>query len=153
MTIFRFSLAVLLASLAVAPSTQAQPAPAQHSEKLEDCEIFAKEGPIPEYECVDRNVQRKERRMADALYKARQYVEERERTVKWMEDTRRSPIYLDWSQAAWKQYVDQNCTVIGGASGGSSAWVSRYEVDCYSQELDRRIKFLEELAAGQLNSG
>jgi uncharacterized protein YecT (DUF1311 family) len=131
---------------------QAEPAVAvRDSGKLEDCTEAGKDGPIPEYECVDRNIERKQRLMADALRKARRFLEARERTVTWMKDDRRKPVYLDRSQAAWDKFVEQNCTVIAGASGGSNAWVTRFELDCYSDELDRRIKFLDQLAAGDFS--
>ena len=149
MTTFRFNGAVGLLLVALALPAQAQPTAAGGtSVKLEDCTEAGKDGAIAEYECVDRNIERKEQLMADAVRKARRFLEERERTVTWMKDDRRQPVFLDRSQAAWDKYVEQNCTVIAGASGGSNAWVTRYELDCYSEELDRRIKFLEDLAAG-----
>jgi uncharacterized protein YecT (DUF1311 family) len=155
MTIFRFSVGLLYlicAAHTVAAAPVAEPASPER--RLEDCTPFAKEGPIAEYECVDRNNGRKEKRLEEASERARRSVEKRETELNsYMEDARRNPIYLDWAQAAWKQYAEQNCTVTAGALGGSNAWITRYWLDCYSEELDRRIKFLEELADGRLGEG
>jgi len=151
MTIFRFSAVLACLFLGPASGGAARSAdPQQGGSELEDCSKFAAEGYVAEYQCVGRNNTRKERRLGEALIDAQTYLEGRQNNSTVMQDNRRSPIYLDWSQTAWKQYVDQNCTVVAGASGGTSAWVSRYWLDCYSEELDRRIKFLDELGAGQI---
>jgi uncharacterized protein YecT (DUF1311 family) len=151
MTTFRSSAAALCALLC-SVATNAAPAARETSvqTQLEDCSRLARGGPIDEYQCVSRNIERKERLLGDAFSRARFYLQQHEDDG--MKDNRRSPIYLDWSQAAWKQYVEHNCTVIAGATGGSNAWVSRFWADCYSQELDSRIKFLEGIAAGQISA-
>lgn len=134
-----------LALLVVAP---AQTSTVSNS-ALEDCSAVAMQGPIVEYECKDRNIQRKEARMESLYSSAIDQVEKRaEETSKTFPDGRRSHVYLEWSQSAWKQFVDAHCTVVGGLMDGSNAWVSRYAADCYSDELDRRMKFLEAVVAG-----
>ena len=63
-------------------------------------------------------------------------------------DNRTDPKYLDASQAAWKRYVENNCTVIAAYPGGSNSAISDREIYCYEDELDRRIKFLRDVTDG-----
>jgi uncharacterized protein YecT (DUF1311 family) len=63
-------------------------------------------------------------------------------------DLRTAPKYLDASQAAWKSYVRNNCTVIAAYGGGSNSAISNREMYCYEEELDRRIRFLRDVANG-----
>lgn len=89
--------------------------------------------------------------MEEAFGQAHAYIIDHE-NKRGMQDVRRSPIYLEWSQSAWKEFAQQNCAVIAGLTGGSNAWVSRYETDCYSAALDERIKFLEDIANGKVGA-
>lgn len=63
-------------------------------------------------------------------------------------DNRSDPKYLDASQAAWKRFVDSNCTVIAAYNGGSNSATSDRLMYCYEGELDRRIQFLRNVANG-----
>jgi len=63
-------------------------------------------------------------------------------------DARTNPKYLDAAQAAWKRFVDNNCTVIAAYNGGSNSAISDREMHCYEGELDRRIRFLRDVANG-----
>jgi hypothetical protein len=60
-------------------------------------------------------------------------------------DIRTGLKYLDESQAAWKSYVDANCTVVAALGGGSNSAISDREGACYEKELDLRIAFLREV--------
>lgn len=55
------------------------------------------------------------------------------------------PKYLDASQAAWKSYVDANCTVVAALGGGSNSAITDREGACYEKELDLRVAFLREV--------
>jgi len=142
-------MSILVALTSTFLAVAAVPSPARAGVELEDCTKLAAQGPIVEYECVDRNNERREARMMAVFSTAIDAVEKRQATAS-VQDERRSHVYLKWSQAAWKEFAEQNCTVVAGLSGGSNAWVTRYWLDCYSEELDRRIKFLEQVAAGEI---
>jgi uncharacterized protein YecT (DUF1311 family) len=141
-------MSVLLGSL-FAAAFAVEPVSARDATALEDCNKFASQGHIAEYQCVDRNNERKAAQMENLYSRAIEKLQEHAAaSADTFPDLRRSHVYLEWSQAAWKQFVDSHCTVVGGLMGGSNAWVSRYAVTCYSDELDRRIKFLETVVAG-----
>lgn len=124
------------------------PAEASSGAVLEDCvALIAQGGARAEYQCVDRNNRRKEEQM-DRLY-SEALARVRKREANAAPDMRRDPAHLQKSQAAWKRYVDENCTVVAGLMGGAGGWVSRMWSDCYSQELDNRIMFLGQVAAGE----
>lgn len=152
MTTFRFRAGLVLALLSLSASSWAGSQElTANEEQLEDCAAFGAQGPITEYQCRGRNIERKERRLERAFGAALEFIRSREQGPQYMSDSRRSPIYLEWSQVAWRQYVEQDCTVQAGLLGGSNAWVSRYWINCYEQELEHRIQFLENVAAGTFN--
>jgi len=68
-------------------------------------------------------------------------------------DDRTHPKFLEASQAEWRKFVDDNCTVIGAFGGGSNSAISDRIGDCYEEELDRRIDFLREVAEGSMGAG
>jgi len=109
--------------------------------------------PFHDDRCYKWHVKRREMRLERVLVQTRQYLARRERETSRpgalaMADVRRSPAYLDRSQAAWREYVEQDCTMRAGLLAGASVWISRETRSCYLEELDRRIRFLESIASG-----
>jgi uncharacterized protein YecT (DUF1311 family) len=115
---------------------------------LEDCDRrLERPDDFARDECIGRNMDRQEARLERAFVAARSFIATRD-TSGMMDDERRSAAYLERSQAAWRQFVDHDCTVRAGLTGGGNIWVSRYWAVCYSAEMDRRIDFLETVASG-----
>ncbi len=107
--------------------------------------------------CYEREVDRQERRLEQRVVQTRDYLARRQRETDApgalaMSDNRRDPLYLDRSQAAWRQYVDADCTVRAGLLWGGNVWISRGIRNCYLDELDRRIRFLESIVAGEFTA-
>lgn len=63
-------------------------------------------------------------------------------------DTRKTRAQLEKSQTAWQNYINENCTYIGGLEGGSNAWVTGFELQCLIKETRARIYFFEHLPTG-----
>jgi uncharacterized protein YecT (DUF1311 family) len=56
--------------------------------------------------------------------------------------------HLVQSQAAWQTYVAEICAYAGGVQGGSSIWVTIFQVQCLLKETRSRIEYLEHLPTG-----
>ena len=139
-----------------APASAASSLAQDQSESLATC-LARGIDPFHGDRCYERHLQRQEARLARALVGTRDYLARRQResdspAALAMSDNRRDPLYLDRSQAAWREYVDQDCTVRAGLQWGSNVWISRGIRDCYLHELERRISFLESIVTGQFTA-
>jgi uncharacterized protein YecT (DUF1311 family) len=143
MTISRFEL-VSLAGLFLLPTAVLAAAPSEKPAGPGSCGNI---NPFAVRKCVSTRIERKERLMRNQLVTARIAVTQRFRRY-GRNDTRTDPKYLDASQAAWKRFVENNCTVIAAYNGGSNSAISDREMYCYEGELDRRIRFLRDVAQG-----
>ena len=150
-------LAALMASAVqltgAAPASAGSSLAQDRSESLEAC-LARGIDPFHGDRCYERHLERQEARLARALVETRHYLARRQREsdspdALAMSDNRRDPLFLDRSQAAWREYVDQDCTLRAGLQWGGNIWISRGIRDCYLDELERRISFLESIAAGQ----
>jgi uncharacterized protein YecT (DUF1311 family) len=142
MTTFRFSL--LLACL-VLPATAAHAGAAPPKpDRIGECGNI---DPFAVRECVGTRIDRKEQLMKRQLIKARKAVA-RGFARYGDADNRSDPKFLDASQAAWKKFAENNCTVISAYSGGSNSAISDRIMHCYEEELDRRIRFLRDVTEG-----
>jgi uncharacterized protein YecT (DUF1311 family) len=103
--------------------------------------------PFAVRKCVGVRIERKERLMREQLIKARKAVARRFGRY-GDNDNRSDPKFLDASQAAWKKFAENNCTVIAAYSGGSNSAISDRIMYCYEEELDRRIRFLRDVTEG-----
>ncbi len=102
--------------------------------------------PMTQRRCVHARIERKEREMEALLAQARNAVARAHAARQpWQSDTRSDPAYLDHAQAAWRSFVDNNCTVVAGYLGGSNSSVSDLIAGCWEGELDNRIRFLRHL--------
>ena len=146
----------------LAPAAEARAAPpvagqVQPQDKvLQQC-LAQSIGPFAQDRCHDRQVELQEARLDRALLATRRYLASREQQTSGpeapaMEDRRRDPAYLDRSQAAWRDFVQQNCTLQAGLLWGANVWVSRGVRSCYLEELERRIRFLESIASGEFTA-
>jgi uncharacterized protein YecT (DUF1311 family) len=97
--------------------------------------------------CMESRIERKERLMSHLFAQARRSVA-RNFARYGSNDNRSDPKFLDASQAAWKQWVDSNCTVIAAYNGGSNSATSDRIANCYEGELNRRIEFLRSASNG-----
>ena len=145
--------AILFAGM---PARASAPREGGAARELEACLARAID-PFLEDRCHNAFVARQEAWLDQALAGARRYLVRRQRETTGagavaMEDQRRDPAYLDRSQAAWREYVEQDCTVRAGLLWGGNVWVSRGERSCYLEELERRIAFLESVASGQFEA-
>ena len=100
--------------------------------------------PSKERSCISARIENKESLLAQAFVRARAVVAQGY-ALYGHSDVRTDPKYLDESQAAWKSYVDANCTVVAALGGGSNSAISDREGACYEKELDLRIAFLREV--------
>ena len=142
MTIFRFSLLLLCPLLSASVSSAAKDA--TNIDRVRECGNI---DPFAVRKCVGARIDRKEQLMS------RQFIQARKAVARGFarfgnNDNRTHPKYLDASQAAWKRYVENNCTVIAAYPGGSNSAISDREMYCYEEELDRRIRFLSQVARG-----
>jgi uncharacterized protein YecT (DUF1311 family) len=103
--------------------------------------------PSAEPECAGRGIAGKEREMSRLYALALAALRTNYRRY-GRDDSRTSPIFLRRSQAAWRQFVDGDCTVRAAYGGGSNSSISDRETGCRQEELDRRIAFLRQLATG-----
>ena len=142
MTIFRFSLLLFCLFLPASASATSEDGPNVH--RVAEC---ANIDPFAVRKCVGARIDRKERLMSRQLVSARRAVAQNFARY-GANDIRIAPKYLDASQAAWKQYVENNCTVIGAYGGGSNSAISDRKMHCYEEELDRRVRFLRDLTKG-----
>lgn len=100
--------------------------------------------PWTERTCISARIKKKEGLLAQAFVRARAVVA-KGYVLYGHSDTRTDPKYLDESQAAWKSYVDANCTVVAALGGGSNSAISDRAGACYEKELDLRAEFLREV--------
>jgi len=92
-----------------------------------------------------RTIERKERLLQATYKRAMQSVRKNfARYGQW--DERSDSAYLTRSQAAWRQYIDNDCKVQAAFGGGSNPSISDRQMDCYERALDQRIDFLRQLA-------
>ncbi len=58
---------------------------------------------------------------------------------------------LKKSQTAWQSYATDNCNFEGDfyARGGAGNWGPRYVENCYGVEIDKRMKYLQDLVGGK----
>ena len=143
MTIFRFDL-LGLAGLLLIPAGVTAGAASNSPTGPAGCSSI---DPFAVRKCVAARIDRKERLMQHQFAKARSAIAQRFRRY-GSNDNRSDPKYLDASQAAWKRFVDSNCTVIAAYNGGSNSATSDRLMYCYEGELDRRIQFLRNVANG-----
>ena len=141
MTTSRFSLLLFCVFLPAA-SAVAKDAPNVHG--TGECGNI---DPFAVRKCVGARIDRKERLMSRQLISARRAVA-RNFARYGVNDIRTAPTYLDASQAAWKRYVEDNCTVIAAYGGGSNSAISDRKMHCYEEELDRRVRFLRDVTNG-----
>jgi len=132
----RFScLGLLLLSTAAAAAASDQTRPA-------DCSNI---DPFAVRKCVGARIERKERLLQATYKRAMQSVRKNfARYGQW--DERSDSAYLTRSQAAWKQYIDNDCKVQAAFGGGSNPSISDRQMDCYERALDQRVDFLRQLA-------
>jgi uncharacterized protein YecT (DUF1311 family) len=142
MTISRFSLLFLCLFTPGSMSAAVKHAP--HTEGAGECGNI---DPFAVRKCVGARIERKEQLMSRRLLQARKAVAQ-DFARYGKNDVRTDPKYLDASQATWKRYVENNCTVIAAYGGGSNSSISDREMYCYEQELDRRTQFLQDVANG-----
>jgi uncharacterized protein YecT (DUF1311 family) len=108
--------------------------------------------PFAERECASKRIAAKERLLQATYRRAMRSV--RKNFARYgQSDNRSNPAYLTRSQAAWKQYVDNDCKVQAAFGGGSNPSISDREMDCYEDALDKRIESLRQLADETLNVG
>lgn len=100
--------------------------------------------PWTERTCISARIKKKEALLAQAFVRARVVVAKSYALYRHS-DIRTDPKYLDESQAAWKSYVDANCTVVAALGGGSNSAITDREGACYEKELDLRVAFLREV--------
>jgi uncharacterized protein YecT (DUF1311 family) len=141
MPIFLLPLAGMAAIVAGASGQMDYPKSNPAVEVREPC---ANIDPWTERRCIGARVEKKEGLLAQAFVRARAVVAQGY-ALYGHSDIRTDPKYLDESQAAWKSYVDANCTVVAALGGGSNSAISDREGACYEKELDLRIAFLREV--------
>ena len=61
------------------------------------------------------------------------------------QDDRKSREQLRRSQRAWLLFMRENCVLRDGQEGGSNLWVTYHAAICEEQEIQARIRFLEEI--------
>ena len=142
MTIFRFSL--ILSCLFLPAPLLFAAAAAPNVDRIGKCGNI---DPSTQRKCVGARIDGKERLMK------RQFIEARAAVAHGFalygpNDIRTDPKYLDASQTSWKQYVENDCTVIAAYGGGSNSAISDRIMYCYEDELDRRIQFLRDVTDG-----
>jgi uncharacterized protein YecT (DUF1311 family) len=121
---------LLLSTAAPAAATSDQTRPA-------DCSNI---DPFAARKCVGARIER----LLQATYR-RAMQSPRKNFARYGQlDKRSDSAYLTRSQAAWKQYVDNDCKVQAAFGGGSNPSISDRQMDCY--ERAQRIDFLRQLA-------
>jgi uncharacterized protein YecT (DUF1311 family) len=138
------NLAIGLVALALTlghPAAAAQPLAPNPSDRCSGSD------PSSERACIGRRIAGKEREMGRLYARALTAVRASNRRH-GQEDGRTGPDFLRRSQAAWRQFVDSNCTVRAAYGGGSNSSISDRETACREAELDGRIAFLRQLATG-----
>jgi uncharacterized protein YecT (DUF1311 family) len=146
MTIFRFSLAVAAVLLVAAAGRVGA---AQHAVNGDEC---ANIDPFTQRRCVSARIERNEAAMNKLFAQARAAIA-RSYDHNGKYDTRTHPRFLDRSQAEWRRFVMDNCTVTAAYGASSNSWISDRLANCYEEELGRRIRFLGDLASGRLDAG
>lgn len=134
------SLAALLLAIAATSETGAAQTPYYPAGECSNID------PTTQRRCVDARMGRKEREMESLLAQARRDVAGRQAgRQRWQLDMRGDPAYLDRSQAAWRSFVESNCTIVAAYPGGSNSSVSDRIAGCREGEIDNRIRFLRHL--------
>jgi uncharacterized protein YecT (DUF1311 family) len=135
MTIFRFELFSCVSSLLLLVTASAAASEERRPAECSNIDPFAvRKG-------VGARIERKEQLMGQQFIKARKAVAQSFAHY-GSNDSRTDPRFLDHSQAAWKRFVENNCTVIAAYGGGSNSAISDRLMYCYEGELDHRIEFL-----------
>jgi uncharacterized protein YecT (DUF1311 family) len=134
----RLWLATLFALCATVPAAAERPASPNTCSNI---------NPSVVRKCEQSRIEAKERLMSRLFANARRAVAKA--NVRYgRNDNRSDPAFLDASQAAWKRFAENNCTVIAAYNGGSNSAISDRLAHCYERELDRRIQFLRDAASG-----
>jgi uncharacterized protein YecT (DUF1311 family) len=102
--------------------------------------------------CVSARIDRKETAMNKLFARARATVA-RSYAHNGQFDSRTDPRILDRSQAEWKTFVMDNCTVAAAYGASSNSWISDRLTNCYERELGRRMRFVSAIASGKLDAG
>ena len=63
-------------------------------------------------------------------------------------DRRGSRDQLRKSEAAWLQYKQANCPLMGALQGGSNSWITHFALICEEQEIQTRTRVLQQIAGG-----
>jgi uncharacterized protein YecT (DUF1311 family) len=63
-------------------------------------------------------------------------------------DNRKGKAQLIKAQEAWRNYLDAQCTFIGGIQGGSNLWVTDFANRCEFDEIKNRIDFFKHVPWG-----
>lgn len=64
-------------------------------------------------------------------------------------DTRKTREQLRKFERAWLIFKEEDCTLIGGLTGGSNLWVTHFALDCEEKRLRERIRFLRNISEGK----
>ncbi len=99
---------------------------------------------LSEVQCTAVDVRRLNVELDEVHEKA---LESRPEQDDW--ESRKTRDQLRKSQAAWLQYKEENCVLVGGLEGGSNLWVSDFAQQCDKQEIENRIDFLKRVANGE----
>jgi uncharacterized protein YecT (DUF1311 family) len=103
--------------------------------------------PQVERQCIGRRIERKQRRM-ETLY-PRALAQVRRGYVRWgRNDNRMQPRFFEQAQRDWRRFVQSHCTATAAFGGGSNSSITDRFMDCYEQEIDRRIELFGRMADG-----
>ncbi|NWD66707.1 DUF1311 domain-containing protein [Pseudomonas gingeri] len=67
-------------------------------------------------------------------------------TSRW--DIRKTKGQLIKAQSAWRIYMEENCSYVGGLQGGNNMMVTEFSNECSLQETEKRIDFFRDLPKG-----
>ena len=98
---------------------------------------------IEEVRCIGERLKALDRSLNDAYADALAAMPENSR-----QDIRKDREQLRKSQRAWLVYTRENCSLIGGQTGGNNLSVTEMAALCQEQETRSRIKFLLSIKDG-----
>ena len=128
-----------IAALALS-ALSAQPAAA-----LDQCSNIS---PRVQRMCIGRRIERKQRQM-ETLY-PRALAQVRSSHARWgRNDNRMHPRFFEQAQKDWRRFVQSNCTAAAAFGGGSNTSITDRFMQCYEEELDRRIALFQRMAGGR----
>ena len=117
---------------------QSQDAPSLESDNCDDASNLA------QVQCLGRYIAFLDQELNRTYQLALKALPEQDK-----DDNRRSRKQLRKSERAWLLYKDEDCTLVGGVTGGSNLWVTHFAANCEVKRTRERIRFLRKLAAGQ----